>query len=133
MGDSAIAAFHEIRGDNYARSDSVPVQNLAGAGVWNGHWRELVFRSELMTPFIDKGLNPLSAVSIASLIDVGYEGVDLSVADEYVLPPSLYGGDPHGIGDPAAPTHLGDDILRIPLMVVDRDGAVVRVIQPPGR
>ena len=133
-GEAAKAAFDSIRGDNYPDSDLVPVQNLGGEGVWNGHWRELVFRSELMTPFPDRGLNPLSVVSIASLVDIGYEGVDLNVADAYVLPPPLYGAaDASQAGAPEGTIYLGDDILRIPLAVVDRDGNVVRVIPPPSR
>lgn len=142
-GDAATDAFDGIRGDHYPDSDLVPVQNLGGEGVWNGHWRELVFRSELMTPFPDRGLNPLSAVSIASLIDIGYEGVDLSVADAYVLPPPLYtaAGEADSAqareaglaGTPEGRIHLGDDILRIPLAVVDRHGNVIRRIPPPER
>lgn len=131
-GEAAIEAFDDIRGDHYTESDSVPVQNLGGEGVWNGHWRELVFRTELMTPFIDRGLNPLSAVSIASLVDIGYGGVDLSVADDYVLPPPLYPVAGRAVA-PEGAIDLGDDILRMPMAVVDRDGNVVRVIPPPGR
>ena len=143
-GDSAVAAFDGIRGDHYTDSDLVPVQNLGGDGVWNGHWRELVFRTELMTPFPDRGLNPLSVVSIASLVDIGYEGVDLGVADEYVLPPPLYGrvaGEAtgadrvgaDGLGDPDYVIDLSDDILRLPLAAIDRDGNLIRVIQPRSR
>ena len=64
-GAAAKAAFDEIRAGNYTDSEFVPVQHQGGEGVWNGHWRELVFRSELMTPFPDRGPNPLSVVSIA--------------------------------------------------------------------
>lgn len=124
-GDAAVAAWDSIRGDNYPDSDLVPVQHQGGEGVWNGHWREFVFRSELMTPFPDRGLNPLSVVSLASMVDVGYEGVDLSVADDYALPLPLYTDAPPGAID------LGGDILRMPLAVVDRSGDVVRVIPPP--
>ena len=89
-GAAAKAAFDEIRGNNYTDSDLVPVQHQGGVGVWNGHWRELVFRSELMTPFPDRGPNPMSVVSLASFVDIGYPEVDYSVADEYVLPPPQY-------------------------------------------
>ncbi len=157
-GEAAIAAFDEIRGDNYTDSDLVPVQNLGGEGVWNGHWRELVFRSELMTPFPDRGLNPLSAVSIASFVDIGYTGVDYGVADEYALPPPLYAvvaegaeGAPAtesvaagveaqaagvGVAAEGAPRDAigpGKEILLMPLAVVDRDGNVVRRLTPPER
>ncbi|MCY3546000.1 MAG: hypothetical protein OXH49_03895 [Gemmatimonadetes bacterium] len=133
VGDSAVAAFDRIRGEHYTDSDLVPVQSLGGDGVWNGHWREFVFRSELMTPFPDRGHNPLSVVSLASFVDVGYEGVDYGAADEFVLPPPLYPmteGARAGAeqGAQQGSIDLGDHILRMPLMVVDQEGNVVRVI-----
>ncbi|MHB8972488.1 MAG: leishmanolysin-related zinc metalloendopeptidase [Pirellulaceae bacterium] len=64
---------------------SVPVANTGGAGTRNGHWREAVFTSELMTGYIGPGLNlPLSRITVASLADLGYQ-VDLSMADRYRL------------------------------------------------
>ncbi|MDE2875985.1 MAG: hypothetical protein OXU69_15880 [Gemmatimonadota bacterium] len=130
VGDSAIKAFLEIGGDAYAGGKPVPVENLGGRGVVNGHWREFVFRTELMTPFIDGGVpNPLSIVTLASFQDLGYTEVDLSVADEFELPsssPGLAGDQLHRIG-------IGHDILRIPLGVVDQGGRVVRWVMPGGR
>ena len=137
-GEAAKAAFDEIRGNNYTDSDLVPVQHQGGVGVWNGHWRELVFRSELMTPFPDRGPNPMSVVSLASFVDIGYPEVDYSVADEYVLPPPQYAAEA-AAGIEAAPgafrgtIDFGREILRMPLMIVDRDGNVVRYLTPPER
>ncbi len=137
-GEAAKAAFDEIRGNNYTDSDLVPVQHQGGVGVWNGHWRELVFRSELMTPFPDRGPNPMSVVSLASFVDIGYPEVDYSVADEYMLPPPQYAAEV-AAGVEAAPgafrdtTDFGREILRMPLTVVDRDGNVVRYLRPPER
>ena len=122
-GDSAVAAWGRIRGDHYPDSEFVPVQHQGGEGVWNGHWRELVFRSELMTPFPDRGPNPLSVVSLASLVDIGYEGVDLGAADEYLLPPPVYAGR---TGTPEGVFDLRDHTLLTPIAVIDRDGNVVR-------
>ncbi len=136
-GAAAKAAFDEIRGNNYTDSEFVPVQHQGGEGVWNGHWRELVFRSELMTPFPDRGPNPLSVISLASLVDIGYEEVDYSVADEYVLPPPQYaaeaGAEVGAAGAPGNTAPLGNDILLMPLMVVDQEGNVVRYLTPPER
>ncbi len=42
-----------------------------------------------MTGFIDSGSNPLSAMSIASLADLGYQ-VSLSAAEPYNLPGSAF-------------------------------------------
>ena len=137
-GAAATAAFGEIRGDNYTDSEFVPVQHQGGEGVWNGHWRELVFRSELMTPFPDRGPNPMSVVSLASFVDIGYPEVDYSVADEYTLPPPQYAAEAVAGVEAAARVRrnaidFGREILRMPLMVVDRDGNVVRYVTPPER
>ena len=137
-GEAAKAAFDEIRGNNYTDSDLVPVQHQGGVGVWNGHWRELVFRSELMTPFPDRGPNPMSVVSLASFVDIGYPEVDYSVADEYVLPPPQYAaqvaaGVEAGARARRNAIDFGREILLMPLMVVDREGNVVRYLTPPER
>ncbi len=144
-GEATLRAFREVGGGSYTGGSRVPVQHQGGEGVWNGHWRELVFYSELMTPFPDRGVNPLSVVSLASLVDIGYEGVDFSVADEYMLPPPAYAAVESAwaadeappppsaagrAGTPAGAIDLSDDILRTPIAVIDRDGNVVRVIRP---
>ena len=130
-GQASIEAFRSVGGRNYTGGGLVPVQHQGGEGVWNGHWREFVFRSELMTPFPDAGLNPLSVVSLASMVDIGYEGVDYGVADEYMLPPQVYADADVGRAVTAGGAiDLGDDTLRMPLVVIDRDGNVVRVIPP---
>jgi Leishmanolysin len=52
----------------------VPTENdgSPGDGTFCGHWDETCMRSELMTGFLNSGLNPLSRISIASLHDLGY-------------------------------------------------------------
>jgi hypothetical protein len=72
--------------------NSVPVENGGGSGTADGHWRESVFRTELMTGFITTPtpgqtgvLNPFSTISIQSLADLGYQ-VNPSAADPYVVP-----------------------------------------------
>jgi len=130
VGDSAIKAFLEIGGDEYTGGEPVPAENLGGHGVVNGHWREFVFKAELMSPFIDGGVpNPLSIVTLASFQDLGYTEVDLSVAEEFELPSS----SPDFAGALVHRFRLEDDILRIPLAVVDREGRVVRWVMPGGR
>lgn len=130
VGDSAIQAFLDIGGDEYTGGEPVPAQNLGGRGVVNGHWRESVFDTELMSPFIDGGVpNPLSVVTLASFQDLGYNEVDLSVADEFELPSS----SPELSGDHVLRWIVGGDILRIPLAVVDRDGRVIRYVAPGRR
>jgi hypothetical protein len=91
------------------------------------------FNNELMTGFIDQGANPLSRVTIASFGDLGYQ-VDLSAADPYTLPlsPALGSGRAPSAErpDPARGIDLGDDVLRMPLRVVDAAGNITRIIDP---
>jgi hypothetical protein len=58
---------------------------MGGEGTREGHWRESVFDTELMTGFDDPGRNALSRLTIASLQDLGYQ-VNYEVADAYILP-----------------------------------------------
>jgi hypothetical protein len=64
---------------------AVPVENIGGAGTRDSHWRESVFRNELMSGFIAAPGNPLSKMTVASLKDLGYV-VNLSAAEPYSLP-----------------------------------------------
>ena len=84
-GAAAIAAFDAAGGT--ARTDpKVPVENTGGSGTRDSHWRESAHNSELMTGWIEGGgaTNPLSAITIASLADMGY-AVNMNAADPYVL------------------------------------------------
>jgi Leishmanolysin len=63
----------------------VPVENIGGAGTRDSHWREAVFKNELMSGFIATPNNPLSRLTVASLKDLGYV-VDMAAAEPYVLP-----------------------------------------------
>ena len=124
-GALAIQAFDQIGGASYAAGAKVPVENTGSKpGSDDGHWRHRVFGNELMNPFIAPGSSPLSVVTIASLADLGYT-VHMDLADAYHLPDAA-----------ALRVHqrraipLGDDLLRIPIEVRDRNGRVVRAIRP---
>lgn len=84
LGLVARGAYDAVSG---VPRPAIPVEALGGEGTAGAHWRESVFGSELMTGWLNPGTNPLSAVSIGSLADLGY-GVDLAVADDF----SLVGG-----------------------------------------
>ncbi len=81
-GKQARAEYGKLLG---IQPQNVPVENLGDKGTRNSHWRESVFGNELMSGFIADKRNPLSALTIASLADLGYE-VDYSRAEEYQLP-----------------------------------------------
>jgi len=82
VGKNARKEFGKLK--KSAAAD-VPVENTGGPGTADGHWRESVFRNELMSGFIAAPNNPLSRLTVASLLDMGYE-VDLSKAEPYKLP-----------------------------------------------
>ena len=71
----------------------VPVEAGGGSGTTLSHWRESVMTNELMTGFLNTGVNPLSAVTIESMADLGYT-VDVSAADPWPTPTSGVSADP---------------------------------------
>jgi Leishmanolysin len=79
-GPRANAEYQAISGCSV-----VPTENdgSPGDGTFCGHWDEACMGSELMTGFLNGGLNPLSRISIASLQDLGYT-VNYSPAESYV-------------------------------------------------
>jgi Leishmanolysin len=99
----------------------VPVANVGGIGTRDSHWRESVFRNELMTGTISGANNPLSALTVASLQDLGYV-VDVNAAEPYNLPNLLalaVGGfllsdetEESGIVLPNLPLVLPEDSLQ---------------------
>lgn len=118
-GRQAISAAKAQNGAPAAWT-SLPAEDLGGAGTVLSHWRESVFHSELMTGWVEPtpAANPLSAMTIASLADLGYP-VDLSQADvspAYVVPsPST-----SALRAPSSSAiFLGDDVLREPPVVVE--------------
>ena len=125
-GPAARAAFDAAGGTGYTSGAKVPVESNNHAGN-NSHWRNEVFRPELMGPYLyGDSSSPLSAVTIQSLADLGYS-VDASQADSWSLASSAF--------DLAAALRRGDvvslehDVVRGPALVVDEAGRVVRVIR----
>jgi hypothetical protein len=87
VGPAALDAWHAMGG-----SGAVPVENTGGLGTADAHWRETVFGTELMTGYLDGATAPLSALTVASLGDLGYQ-VDLSAADAFGLAGLRAAGD----------------------------------------
>ena len=122
IGPLAISAFDAAGGTGYTAGGKVPVHNDGQAGRTDGHWRESVFADELMTPDLESGFEPLSAISIQSLADVGYR-VDVSRADSYTLPFL----NAARVRRPGAVIDLGNDIWIGPIIGVDPRGRVERI------
>ena len=101
-GARALTAFDAAGGTAYS-GQPVPVENTGGSGSRDGHWRESVFGSELLSPSVAPGqTQPLSAITIEALADMGYR-VDASRAEPYTLPglAPLF-APPAGEADPSA-------------------------------
>ena len=84
------AAFRQYKFllDDAGRSPAVagiPVEMDGAAGQAALHWRESVFGDELMSGKQGDERGKLSAMTIASLADLGY-GVEMGYADAYRLP-----------------------------------------------
>ena len=125
-GSLATAAFERAGGRNYRGGAIVPVENGGTRGSADSHWRESVFENELMTPFLSTGIEPLSAVTIEAMADLGYN-VDPSVADNYRI--SSDGAAGMGV-DPESTIDLGNDIADYPIVLIDQKGRVVRTVYP---
>lgn len=123
-GPLALAAFDDSGGEIYTGGAKVPVENFAGHASADTHWRESVLDRELMTPSLSLGVpNPLSAITIQSLADMGY-AVDVSLAEPFRLP----GAADRVAGKDVRKIEYGDDVRRGPILVFGIDGRVVSVI-----
>ncbi|HET6440011.1 MAG TPA: leishmanolysin-related zinc metalloendopeptidase [Anaeromyxobacter sp.] len=98
---------------------TVPLENCGlaspspcGEATRDSHWLEPVYQNELMTGWISGITQPLSATTVGSLKDLGYD-VSFSAADAFTLP------SPTGLRTfemaPAGVEYLGDDVLRLPV------------------
>ena len=123
-GARAIQAFDNAGGQNYTGA-KVPIENERDKAP-DTHWRERVLDHELMTGWIEGDTaEPLSAITIQSLADLGYR-VDISRADAYSLP------DPTQVSAKTAEGHglsFENCIRSGPIYVVDEQGRVLRIIE----
>ena len=107
LGANAVSAYRTMGGT----AATVPVENTGGEGTRDGHWRETVFGAELMTGWVGGSSNPLSALTIASLIDLGY-GANSSAASAYTITNRSN----------SMRVELGDEIMKRPKWKVDKTG-----------
>lgn len=90
-GPLAIPACTDAGGSSIC-AGGVPVEGCVGIagcgeGTRDSHWREPIFRAELMTGFVENANipMPLSAMTVQSFADLGYS-VSTAVADAYKIP-----------------------------------------------
>ena len=124
VGPQAGAEFTSIGGGNYTGGAPVPVEDSGGLGTVDGHWRERVFHTELMTGILNSGVpNPLSVVTVGAMGDEGYL-VNYGAADTYSQAFSFRLG-----GAAATPLHLVNDVIHGPVYVISPSGHIMGVIQ----
>jgi hypothetical protein len=79
VGKHANLQYAEIGGIGLLQ-----VENTGGGGTAGAHWRESTYKNELMTGFLNLGVNPVSRFTAGSLRDLGYQ-VNMA-AEEYSIP-----------------------------------------------
>jgi len=85
VGANALREYRTLAAN--ATATGVPVENTGGAGTAGVHWRESVFKTELMTGYVEQPgvAMPISRMTVGGLQDLGYM-VNYAAADPYVLP-----------------------------------------------
>ena len=114
IGDGAMQEFGLLQGAGGPMP--VPVENTGGPGTADGHWRETVFRNELMTGFVGQAGNPLSRMTAASFGDLGYQ-VDLDAAEAFELPDLFALAVEGALVAHTAPTDVGMVLPVIPIVL----------------
>lgn len=124
VGAQATAAFFKVGGSVYTGGAIVPVEDSGGPGTADGHWRERVLKTELMTGYYNGGVpNPLSLLSVASMGDLGYT-VNYAAADSgYVISWPL-------LAAPLSQELFQRDVIHLPITLIDPAGRPVRVVVP---
>jgi hypothetical protein len=88
----------------------LPIGQPCGGGTRDSHWKESIFRSELMTGFVGTGQSPLSAITVQSLADMGYV-MNVNRADAYTVPPAAL----------QALLSAPSDLMRLPAPIRPRE------------
>ena len=121
-GSRAVAAFNAAGGASYT-GGKVPVEN----GGDDAHWRESVMGPENMTPRFTVGeANPVSAITIRALADLGYR-VNARLAQPYIVSPAAAAA----AAEDAPPIDLSNDVYRGPISEIDGEGNIIRTRRPP--
>lgn len=83
-GANAVREYNALFGVTAA---GVPVENTGGPGTRDGHWRESIFRAELMTGWVERPGTPMpiSRITVGQFQDLGYT-VNYAKADAYQRP-----------------------------------------------
>src|SRR5262249_12203129 len=108
-GTNALAAFVGFNGGS---GSLVPVEDTAVAGTGRSHWKEGVFKNEVMTGYLSGSVRPWSRTTIQSMADLGYQ-TNPNVADPFDLATATQ--SLRASGYEAPPTIMVNDQLNIDL------------------
>ncbi len=117
-GAQATAQYNTVFGNMDA---DIPVEATGGPGTADSHWREADFTNELMTGFLNPGVNPISLVTIAQFEDLGYT-VDIGQADPFVPLVSPPGG-------PAIEGSFSQDLVKQVVQFSDAASSGIAALQ----
>jgi hypothetical protein len=121
-GSSTRGAFlASVAAGSAFTGNPVPVENTGGGGTRDSHWREATVSNELMTGFLNQGVNPLSAFTAASFRDLGYV-VNDAVSEQFTFQAFL-----QTVLQPSF--RIVEGKLPGPILVIDRRGRVVRRVE----
>ena len=121
-GSSTRGAFlASVAAGSTFTGNPVPVENSGGGGTRDSHWREVTVTNELMTGFLNQGVNPLSAFTAASFRDLGYV-VNDAVSEQFTFQAFL-----QSVLQPSF--RIVEGQLPGPILVIDRRGRVVRRVE----
>ena len=90
-GSNALREFKIFAPAGAPTAIAVPLETTGGTGTAGGHWLETVFGNELMTGFLDRGVNPISRITVGAFQDMGYT-VNYNSADSYRMPGAAVAG-----------------------------------------
>ena len=117
VGPAALTAFSRLGRSSRFTGRPVPLQ----VGVL-GHWRSTAFGGELMASSLVNGAQPLSAVTVAALRDLGWT-VEMEAYEEYMLPEAVLA--PSISGRVISTTISLDGDLLLPRLMVQPGGRMV--------
>lgn len=117
-GSQAVSAYRTLGG----LEATVPVEDSGADGTRDGHWRETTFGNELMTGYISGSTNPMSAMTVASLRDMGYNA-NTSLASSYSFASSMQ----RITASPALVKFNGAEYMAAPKFLMHRDGSTTAI------
>ncbi|HOX20249.1 MAG TPA: Ig-like domain-containing protein [Gemmatimonadales bacterium] len=117
-GANAVDAYTAACGSCFG--SRVPVEAGGGPGTRDAHWRESVMGAELMTGYISLVSNPLSAITVGSLRDMGYTVSSANADPYFVSSVNLRVG---GLG---GELHLREAAPEWTLQAIDAAGRITR-------